>query len=56
MLGGYTHMDNTNKQYWPHTIFLVLHVVISHVFMLNYLIAILATTYEIMEPMGKFAY
>lgn len=35
---------------------LIVHIFIANIFLLNYLIAILATVYEEMQPMGLFAY
>ena len=39
-----------------NSILTVLHVFISNVFLMNYLVAILATVYEIMMDGGEFAY
>jgi hypothetical protein len=39
-----------------HTGVMILHIVIAHVFLLNYLIAIMGTTYEEEEPKGAIAY
>ena len=39
-----------------HAATLVLHIFIANIFLLNYLIAILATVYEEMADMGLFAY
>jgi hypothetical protein len=56
MLGGYIHMDNGDLLYWNHSTVLIIHVLIANVFMVNYLVAILSTTYENMLPGGSFAY
>ena len=39
-----------------HAILLILHIFISNIFLLNYLIAILSTVYEEMAELGDFAY
>ena len=55
MLGNYgyavTGVDDN-----MHASVLVLHIFISNIFLLNYLIAILATVYEDMAELGDFAY
>lgn len=37
-----------------HSILTIIHVVISNIFLLNYLVAILTTVYEIMVKNGDF--
>lgn len=49
-------MENGDKLYWNHSLVLIIHVLIANVFMVNYLVAILSTTYELMTPKGQFAY
>jgi hypothetical protein len=39
-----------------HTVFTVLHVFFANIFLLNYLVAILATVYENMMELGDFAF
>ena len=39
-----------------HSVLIIIHIFISNIFLLNYLIAILSTVYEEMQPMGLFAY
>lgn len=39
-----------------HTIFMVLHIYIANIFMLNYLVAILSTVYELMMEKGDFKF
>jgi hypothetical protein len=39
-----------------HTLFLYLHIYVANIFMLNYLVAILATVYEEMTEVGEFAF
>ena len=57
MLGNFSHYSNkTNDSYWEHYFAIILYVVISHVFLLNYLIAIMSTTYEEMMPKGNFSF
>jgi hypothetical protein len=56
MLGSYNHISTSDPAWLLHTGVLVLHIFVSHVFLLNYLIAILSTTYEEEEPKGIFAY
>ena len=57
MLGNFSHFGvSTDPAYWEHYIVIILYVVLCHVFLLNYLIAIMSTTYEEMMPKGNFAY
>ena len=55
MLGNYNYSvlgDDDNL----HALVLILHIFVSNIFLLNYLIAILSTVYEEMADMGLFAY
>ena len=57
MLGSYSQsfvLERDDEDL--HAILLILHIFIANIFLLNYLIAILATVYEDMQPMGLFAY
>ena len=56
MLGNYSHISTSDDQWLLHTGVMILHIVIAHVFLLNYLIAIMGTTYEEEEPKGAIAY
>lgn len=55
MLGNYTLVDLGNYN-TSHSILLIVHLIASNIFLLNYLIAILATVYEIMMEIGDFSY
>jgi hypothetical protein len=50
---SYKGMENKELQ---HSILIILHVFITNVLLLNYLIAILSTTYENMKQSGIFKY
>jgi len=55
MLGMYQY--RIEKQYEnSHTIFLVLHIYVANIFLLNYLVAILSTVYEQMLEKGDFRF
>lgn len=53
MLGSYSYAVPDDNL---HDIVLILHIFISNIFLLNYLIAILSTVFEDMQGMGLFAY
>ena len=55
MMGNnpYDTEESYKYYYW---IFLCLHIYISNIFLLNYLVAILSTVYEIMLDAGEFAF
>ena len=55
MLGNYGYAV-TGEDDDFHASVLVLHIFISNIFLLNYLIAILSTVYEEMAGLGDFAY
>ena len=52
-LGGYTYINNPNYR-MSFSILMMTHVFISNIFLLNYLVAILATVYEMMIDLGEF--
>ena len=55
MLGNYGFsVVGEDEQF--HAIVLILHILISNIFLLNYLIAILGSVYEDMAELGDFAY
>ena len=53
MLANYNHQD-LGKSDTSHSILLIFHLVVSNVFLLNFLIAILSSVYEIMIKVGDF--
>lgn len=55
MLGNYGYAV-TNEDEYLHVGVLIIHIFISNIFLLNYLIAILSTVYEKAEELGNFAY
>lgn len=55
MLGNYGYSVSGDEKY-KHITALILHIFISNIFLLNYLIAILSTVYEVMNEQGQFAY
>jgi hypothetical protein len=55
MLGNYGHYA-TNEHEWSHSGFMIFHIFVSNIFLLNYLIAILSTVYEKMEEQGDFSF
>jgi hypothetical protein len=56
MLGGYDFGAIEDRYSIHHTFATIFHVFIAHIFMLNYLIAILCTVYENMIATGDFSY
>ena len=55
MLGNYGYQV-TGEDEDVHTLVLIIHIFISNIFLLNYLIAILSTVYEEMADLGDFAF
>lgn len=55
LTGSYSYADGTSYV-TSNSILTMLHVFISNIFMLNYLVAILATVYEIMKDEGEFSF
>lgn len=55
MLGNYGY-SVLGEDEDMHSIVLILHIFISNIFLLNYLIAILSTVYEEMADLGDFAF
>lgn len=55
LMGAYEYTDNEAFK-MSNSILTMIHVFISNIFMLNYLVAILATVYEIMKDEGEFSY
>lgn len=55
MLGNYGY-SVTGEDENTHAIVLLIHIFISNIFLLNYLIAILSTVYEDMTELGDFQY
>lgn len=54
-LGNYER-ETLPRNNYSHSLLLIVHVVISNIFLLNYLIAILSTVYVIMKVVGEFKY
>ena len=54
MMGTFVHFESTYKQL--HNFVLILHIFISNIFLLNYLVAILSTVFAEMRELGDFAY
>jgi hypothetical protein len=55
MLGNY-EFDITSEYEISFSVMMCIHVFISAIFLLNYLIAILATVYELMHDFGEFSF
>ena len=55
MLGNYNYSVSGEEEKYKHIAFLILHIFISNIFLLNYLIAILATVYEEMNEVPNSA-
>ena len=56
MLGNYSYNVQSDEEKYKHVNFKIIHIFISNIFLLNYLIAILATVYEEMNESGSFLY
>ena len=55
MLGNYSQYE-FNRKNWLYIYLMMGHLILSNIFLLNYLIAILSTVYELMMETGDFAY
>jgi hypothetical protein len=55
MLGMYQYQVQTNHAQ-AHGVFMMIHIYIANIFMLNYLVAILSTVYAQMEEKGDFKF
>lgn len=55
MCGSYSYDISPEYNYY-HTVFMIVHIFFSNIFMLNYLVAILSTVYEQMMETGDFTY
>lgn len=55
MLGNYSKMTLSRSD-TLHTYLTIVHIIISNIFLLNYLIAILSSAYEFMKEQGEFEY
>lgn len=55
MLGNYGYYV-VNSDENLHAVVVIIHILISNIYLLNYLIAILSTVYEEMAELGDFAY
>ena len=54
-MGAYAYSDDPSFK-MSNSILTMVHVFISNIFLLNYLVAILSTVYEIMQEEGEFAF
>lgn len=54
-LGNYER-EEIERNNFSHSMLLMTHVLISNIFLLNYLIAILSTVYASMRIVGEFKY
>lgn len=55
MLGNYNQIEVKAFEL-SHSVLLICHLLVANIFLLNYLIAILSTVYELMMEKGDFAY
>ena len=55
MIGAYSYTGDYNY-FYASSFLTVIHVFLSNVFLLNFLIAILSTVYNIMMDHGEFSY
>lgn len=55
LIGAYVYSPSENY-IMSNSILTMIHVFISNIFLLNYLVAILSTVYEIMKDHGEFSY
>ena len=55
MIGSYAYSTAPNYQ-MSNSILTVIHVFISNIFLINFLVAILSTVYQIMQDSGEFSY
>jgi len=55
MLGNYDHIDD-DKYEMSFSILMGIHLFIANIFLLNYLVAILSTVYNLMMNVGEFEF
>ena len=55
MLGAYVYTDDVNYTI-SNSILTMIHVFLSNIFLLNFLVAILSTVYEVMMDRGEFSF
>lgn len=55
MLGAYNYTDMTNYMV-SNSVLTMVHVFLSNIFLLNFLVAILSTVYEVMMEHGEFSF
>lgn len=55
MMGDFNY-DNASPRQTSFSIFMIIHLFISSILLLNYLIAILSTVYEVMRDFGDFSF
>jgi len=55
IIGSYEYTEDWNY-IMSNSILTMIHVFIANIFMLNYLVAILSTVYEIMQDEGEFSF
>jgi hypothetical protein len=55
MLGSYEYSDDPDFSS-SNSALTMIHVFLSNIFLLNFLVAILSTVYEIMQEHGEFAF
>lgn len=53
MLANYNHIDMSRSD-TSHSLLLIVHLIISNIFLLNFLVAILSSVYSIMKIVGEF--
>lgn len=56
MMGGYSFGSITPQYQTIHEIFTMVHIFISNIFLLNYLVAILGSVYEEGVEIGDFLF
>ena len=56
MIGNYSQYSVVGEDDVVHALILIFHIFVSNIFLLNYLIAILATVYEDMAELGQFTF
>jgi hypothetical protein len=56
LIGSYKYLDDAPNFKMSFTLLMMVHVCVSNVFLLNYLIAILSTVFMIMTEYGEFEY
>ena len=55
-IGSYSYLDDYPNYAMSYQILMIMHVFVSNIFLMNYLVAILSTVYSYMTEVGEFQF